>query len=77
MALGSSSINLKQKVALRFKCTNLANLDHGSKTDAFCVLWQMDKQGRKTKLGQTEMIANNLNPEFVTDIMVDFYFEQQ
>lgn len=31
----------------------------------------------KTKLGTTEMVADNLNPEFVTDIPVDYYFEIQ
>lgn len=29
------------------------------------------------KLGQTEIIHDNLNPEFVRKIMVDFHFEQQ
>ncbi len=28
------------------------------------------------KLGQTETIHDNLNPEFVKKIMVDFHFEQ-
>ena len=23
------------------------------------------------------MIANNLNPEFLTEVLVDYYFEQQ
>lgn len=30
---------LKQKVGLTFECQNLPNLDKGSKTDPFVVLW--------------------------------------
>ena len=77
LALGKSAMDLKQKVILRFKCHNLPNLDKGSKSDAFCVLWLIDKQARKIKLGQTELIANNLNPEFLTEIVVNYFFEQQ
>jgi hypothetical protein len=77
LALGANVMSLKQKVSLRFKCTDLPNLDVGSKTDAFCILWQIDTRGRKTKLGATEMVADNLNPEFVTEIVVDYFFEVQ
>ena len=38
LALGASA-GLKQRIALRFKCTDLPNLDTNSKTDAFCVVW--------------------------------------
>ena len=31
----------------------------------------------KEKIGQTEMVADTLNPEFVTEIMVDYMFEEQ
>jgi hypothetical protein len=30
----------------------------------------------KTKLGSTEVIQDNLNPEFVKSIQVDYYFEE-
>jgi len=29
------------------------------------------------QIGKTEIIHDNLNPEFVTKILVDFHFEQQ
>jgi len=32
--------SLKQKVVLTFECSNLPNLDKGSKTDPFVVLFQ-------------------------------------
>jgi hypothetical protein len=34
--------SLKQKVGLNFSCTDLPNLDVGSKTDAFIVVWQIN-----------------------------------
>lgn len=68
---------LKTRLSLRFKCNNLPNLDKGSKTDAFIVLY-LDKGSQGLfKLGQTELIADNLDPEFVTSITVDYYFEEQ
>jgi hypothetical protein len=33
---------LKQTVALTFSCKDLPNLDSGSKTDPFIVLWQLN-----------------------------------
>ena len=38
--------SLKQKVGITIECMNLPNLDSSSKTDAFCVLWQVDRGGR-------------------------------
>jgi len=34
------------------------------------------KTGAKEKLGQTEVINDNLNPEFIEAVEVDFYFEE-
>ena len=65
---------LKQTVSLTFSCADLPNLDSGSKTDPFLVLWQLNGK-QKQRLGQTEVIADNLNPEFVKEIKVDYYFE--
>ena len=75
LALNETTLALKQKTALRFKCNALPNLDRKSKTDAMCVLWQKDSKGKRVKLGTTEMIADNLNPEFVNEIVVDYFFE--
>jgi len=50
-------------------------MDKRSKTDSFAVLFQKNK-GKNVKLGQTEMIADSLNPEFVTSIEVDYFFEE-
>ena len=68
---------LKQRVGLTFSCFDLPNLDRNSKTDAFIVLWKINNRGMKERVAQTEMIADNLNPEFVTEIQVDYMFEEQ
>jgi hypothetical protein len=33
--------------------------------------------GKRTKIGMTELIADNLNPEFVQSIVTDYFFENQ
>ena len=54
----------------------LPNLDTGSKSDCFLVLYSKD--GRATqRLGETEVIADSLDPKWVTAITVDYFFEKQ
>ena len=56
----------------------MPNLDTFSKTDAFIILYELKKQGNrsmKQQIGKTECIYDNLNPEFVTNIEVDYLFE--
>ena len=66
---------LSQKLELSFKCNNLVNMDTFSKSDPFVVFFK--KAGNMwQKLGQTETIYDNLNPEFVQKVRVDFHFEQ-
>jgi hypothetical protein len=45
LALGENAMALKSKVSLRFKCTDLPNLDKRSRTDPFCILWQVNSKG--------------------------------
>jgi hypothetical protein len=40
------------------------------------VLYSIDGN-RKTKIGETEVIADSLDPKWVKAIEVDFYFEAQ
>ena len=65
------SATCSQKVHLMIKCSGLADEDVTSKSDPFATL----TTDRGAKLGQTETIKNNLNPEFKTTIEVDYYFE--
>jgi len=74
-AIGSNPMAaLKQRISLTFEGENLPNLDVGSKTDAFIVLYSM-VNGRKIKLGETEVIPDSLNPKWIKSIDVDYYFE--
>lgn len=70
---------LKQKIQLSFSLVNLPNLDTFSKTDAFIILYEMKKQGTrpmKHKIGRTECIYDNLDPNFVTSFTVEYFFEE-
>ncbi|XP_002128214.2 copine-3 isoform X1 [Ciona intestinalis] len=63
------------KVELRISCKDLLNKDFLSKSDPLCaVLWSKD--GRWVEQGRTEMILNNLNPQFAKTILLDYYFEE-
>ena len=75
LALGEMA-TLKQRVSLTFECSNLPNLDKRSKSDAICVLFQMNGN-QKSRLGDTEIIPDSLNPKWVKSINVDYYFEAQ
>ena len=51
-------------------------MDTFSKSDPFCVLYKLDTGNRWRQIGKTEVIHDNLNPEWVKKILVDFHFEQ-
>lgn len=70
---------LKQNIELSFAMEKLPNLDTFSKTDAFCILYELKRQGTRTIKqfrGRTECIYDNLDPKFVTSFDVDYYFEE-
>jgi len=50
-------------------------MDRGSLTDAFCIIYQL-KGETKTKIGQTECIADNLSPVFIKTVELNYFFEQ-
>ena len=50
--------------------------DKGSKTDAFIVLYAQWLAEGQNRLGTTEVVKDSLNPEFVSSIEVDFFFEE-
>lgn len=59
------------KVELSFTCTKLLDLDKLSKSDPFAILYSATTQQSGNdvwiKLGRTEVIDNNLNPQVVSD----------
>ena len=54
------------------------DLDVLSKTDPMVVAFVSDSKssGAYVEVGRTERIKNNLNPDFVTPITVDYRFEE-
>ena len=67
---------LRQQVKLSFSCKDLPNMDVMSRSDPFCILYKMVNK-RWQKIDRTEVIHDNLNPEFVKKIVAEFYFERQ
>ncbi len=69
---------LVSQIELHMSCAGLKNVDVGSLTDSACVVYMKNnKNGLYEKLGQTEVITDNLNPAFVKSVVVDFYFEER
>ena len=63
-----------QKLQLAFECETLENKDTFSKSDP--ILFMYKKNGSQwLKIGQTEVIHDNLNPKFVTKIPCQYNFE--
>jgi hypothetical protein len=61
---------------LRFQCRKLVNLDVFSKTDAYVQVLAKDPDtGRVDVVGSTEVVADNLNPDFVRPVRVPYLFE--
>lgn len=66
----------QSKVELYFSCRQLVNMDLGSLSDAFIILYRKTQTGWIT-VGKTEIIWNSLDPDFATTFMVDFQFERR
>lgn len=79
LGLANSQSALKSKVALSFQAEKLPNMDTGSKTDAFVVLYELQGNlgGKWKRIGETEVVADSLDPKWVMQINVDYYFEKQ
>jgi hypothetical protein len=64
------------KVELSFACRELVDLDTFSLSDPQVIMYMKDtKQTSWNEIGRTEIIWNNLNPNFVKTIIVDYHFE--
>jgi Ca2+-dependent lipid-binding protein len=68
-------MNAHSEVELRFSCSNLPNMDVMSKTDAFVVIYLQNSQGI-IELGRTEVVYDNLNPEFSKGVHLTYHFEE-
>mmetsp|Transcript_16460 Transcript_16460/g.11626 ORF Transcript_16460/g.11626 Transcript_16460/m.11626 type:complete len:142 (-) Transcript_16460:2009-2434(-) len=74
--ISQESTGLSSTVSLSFSCTDLPNLDTFTRTDGMVVLYL--KQGNVwTRIGMTEVIMDNLNPEWVKSFDVQYHFEKR
>jgi Ca2+-dependent lipid-binding protein len=61
-------------IVLSFGCRELINLDIMTLTDPFIKIYEQIS-GNWKLLGETEVVFNNLNPNFSKSVTVEFYFE--
>lgn len=68
-----------EKITLHISCRNLADLDTFTVSDPVCHIYvnDGDDPDKWMLFGKTEQIENNLNPDFVTYFMLDYYFEKE
>jgi len=71
---GRAASNVSSKVELSVRCRNLIDADFLSKSDPMVVVEQ--RVGASwLELGRTEVVWDNLNPEFQKKFQVEFHFE--
>jgi len=66
------------QIELSVSCSGVRDLDLTSKSDPCCVLYL--KEGSSAQfheVGRTEVIKNNLNPEWTTKFQVNYKFEER
>lgn len=65
------------KVQLSISCKNLADLDIFSKSDPKVLIYIKNPiTSEFLQVGETETIANNLNPEFIKTFIAEYQFER-
>ena len=67
--------SLCMKVELFISGKGLKDLDAFSKSDPTCIVYEMDGVNWVER-GRTEQLKNNLNPEFKTRIVMNYFFEK-
>ncbi|XP_060598331.1 copine-8-like isoform X1 [Ruditapes philippinarum] len=72
-----SGVQPSSVIELSLSCRNLIDADVFSKSDPMVVLFTMDQGTRQWReFGRTEVIWNNLNPDFVKKFVMHYFFEQ-
>ena len=64
-----------EKVEFYFSCRNLKDMDILSKSDPQVKMYIRENGSDWKYFGETEVIKDNLNPDFKTTIFIDFIFE--
>lgn len=69
---------LKSRIALYISCRKLKDLDNMSKSDPQVEVYTRERGSTQWGLiGKTEIVRNNLNPDFSTFVESDYYFEKE
>ena len=63
-------------VDLYFSCKKLIDADTFSKSDPYIKLYEIQQSGNLQLMGMTEVIQDNLNPDFETAIKIEYFFEK-
>ena len=69
------AVNLSMQVNLFVSGRNLKRLDLMSKSDPQCHVYEY-RQNNWVKIGKTEAIQNNSDPDWVTSFQVAYFFEK-
>jgi len=70
--------SLEMKVELHISCRKLKDLDVFSKSDPVCHFFLWNERTRSwTRFGHTEVVNNNLNPDFEKYFTISYSFEKQ
>jgi len=67
---------MSMQVNLFISGRKLKDLDTFSKSDPQCWLFEQQPNKQWTKIAQTEIINNNLNPDFQTSFTLAYFFEK-
>lgn len=63
-------------IEMTLSCQNLINADVLSKSDPYCVVHMKEPwQDKFFELGRTEVIQDNLNPEWLKKFLINYNFE--
>lgn len=77
MDYSSSSSTDREKIELFISCRSLANMDYLSKSDPQVIFSSKLPNGQWGEYGRTEIIKDNLNPNFTKTFQYDYIFETQ
>ena len=65
------------QLELSIAARKLVNRDTGSKSDPFCIMYGFsNKSGKWVELGRTEVIKDNLNPDWVKKFIIPYKFNE-
>ena len=64
-------------VELHVSCSNLPNCDVLSLTDAMILAFRFDHKHGYIELGRTEIVKDDLNPNFIKGFQIEYKFEER